>query len=164
MRQEIEIRGIFIAPGHSFYWQEPGTPAHYPMQSLDQVHCVAGKGLEGDRFFGFKEDFKGQVTFFSHEVLDAVQAHVGRTCPPWATRRNVLVEGIDLNTLIGKPFRIGAVRFEGTEECAPCHWMNHAIGDGAEAFLRGQGGLRARITESETLRTGVAELFLAPGD
>jgi hypothetical protein len=157
MNQEIEIKGIFIAAGHGFYWQQPGAPADYPMQSLDQVRCMAGKGLEGDRFFGFKENFKGQVTFFSQEVLDSVQAHVGAECPPWATRRNILVTGVDLNRLIGRDFRIGEVGFEGTEECAPCEWMDHAIGEGARDFLRGRGGLRARITRSGILRAGARE-------
>ena len=164
MPHPVVIHGIYISPGHSFYWREPGSPADYEMQSLSQAECVAGKGLRGDRFFDFKQDFKGQVTFFSAEVLEAVRDHVGgEHCPPWATRRNILLSGFDLNRLIGCSFSIGEVMFEGSEECAPCDWMDHAIGHGAREFLRGQGGLRARILESGTLLAGPGTLSLESG-
>lgn len=161
MPHSIHVQGIYISAGHSFYWREPGAPADYTMEARERVECVAGKGLRGDRFFGFKENFKGQVTFFSEEILEAVRDHVGGDrCPPWATRRNVLVSGIDLNRLIGQRFSIGQVVFEGSEECAPCDWMDHAIGAGARQFLKGQGGLRARVVESGFLEAGPASLSI----
>ena len=40
------------------------------MIEVPEVECVAGKGLVGDRFFGWKEDYKGQVTFFEHEQYE----------------------------------------------------------------------------------------------
>jgi MOSC domain-containing protein YiiM len=70
---------------------------------------------------------------------------------PSLLRRNVLTRGIDLNTLIGMTFSIQGVVFEGTEECRPCYWMDTALAPGAEAALRGRGGLRARILEGGTL-------------
>jgi MOSC domain-containing protein YiiM len=54
----------------------------------------------------------------------------------------VLVSGIDLNGLIGKAFAVGGVEFSGSEECAPCYWMEEAIGPGAHEWLKGRGGLR----------------------
>jgi len=60
-------------------------------------------------------------------------------------RRNVLTRGVDLPALIGREFELQGVRFVGTEECRPCYWMDHAIAPGAEAWLRGRGGLRARV-------------------
>ncbi|MBL4576527.1 MAG: hypothetical protein JKY51_10615, partial [Opitutaceae bacterium] len=71
-----------------------------------------------------------------------------------AYRRNVITEGIDLNSLIGWQFTLGDVLFEGCEECRPCVWMNEAHGEGAENFLKGSGGLRARIIEGGTLGKG----------
>ncbi len=54
------------------------------------------------------------------------------------------------------------VRFFGTEECRPCYWMDGALGPGAHAWLRGRGGLRARILSDGWLaRTPVASA--APG-
>jgi MOSC domain-containing protein YiiM len=131
------------------------------MRSTDTVECVAGKGLVGDRFYGFKQDYKGQVTFSAWEVFRAVCQQVGNPdCEAWAMRRNVVTEGIDLNQLIGAEFELQGIRFLGTEECAPCHWMDWAIGAGAKALLQNRGGLRARILTSGMLRCGPALLKL----
>lgn len=156
---DIRIRHIFIAPGHRYIGHAKGRPGIQPMLSVDAVECVAGKGLKGDRFFGFRADYKGQITFHAAEVFKAACDHVGnRECEPWAMRRNVMTEGVDLNVLIGREFTIQGVRFLGTEECAPCHWMDWAIGEGAREFLSNRGGLRARILTSGTLRCGEAGL------
>ena len=72
---------------------------------------------------------------------------------PSRVRRNVFTRDVDLNELIGKDFEIQGVRFHGSEESRPCHWMNRAIGPGAEEFLRGRGGLRARILSNGVLRS-----------
>jgi len=60
-------------------------------------------------------------------------------------RRNILMEGVDLNSWIGTEFEVQGIRFEGTEEARPCAWMNQVIAPGAESWLKGRGGLRARI-------------------
>jgi MOSC domain-containing protein YiiM len=53
--------------------------------------------------------------------------------------------GVDLNELIGEQFEIDGVKFLGVAECSPCRWMDKAFCPGAEKFLRGNGGLRAKI-------------------
>jgi MOSC domain-containing protein YiiM len=55
------------------------------------------------------------------------------------------VRGADLNELICEDFEVQGVRFHGTEECRPCYWMDRAIAPGAHEFLKGRGGLRAKI-------------------
>jgi MOSC domain-containing protein YiiM len=69
-------------------------------------------------------------------------------------RRNVITQGIDLNSLIGKRFTMQDVEFEGICECKPCSWMDYAIAPGAEAALQGRGGLRAKILTDGRLRAG----------
>jgi hypothetical protein len=69
-----------------------------------------------------------------------------------ATRRNLLVSGTELNDLVGAEFEIQGVRFAGVEQCKPCYWMDSALGLGAEAWLEGRGGLRARILTNGVLR------------
>ncbi|MEI8342757.1 MAG: molybdenum cofactor biosysynthesis protein, partial [Verrucomicrobiota bacterium] len=69
------------------------------------------------------------------------------------TRRNVITTGVNLNELIGKRFDIQNVQFEGIEECRPCHWMDQAFAPGAEQWLKGRGGLRARILTNGVLRS-----------
>jgi MOSC domain-containing protein YiiM len=72
---------------------------------------------------------------------------------PGFVRRNVFTRDVDLNELIGKDFEVQGVRFHGTEESRPCYWMDRAIGPGAQEFLRGRGGLRARILTDGILRS-----------
>lgn len=118
------------------------------MAAVDQVECVAGKGLMGDRFFDYKPDYKGQITFFSWEVLQSLWSDLNIPTDyrdPTATRRNVITSGIDLNQLIGQEFELQGITFLGTEECRPCYWMNGAIRESAEEWMRGRGGLRAQI-------------------
>ncbi|MEM7396766.1 MAG: MOSC domain-containing protein, partial [Verrucomicrobiota bacterium] len=122
---------------------------------------VEGKGIVGDRYFEFKKDYKGQITFFATEVFERLCEAVGvDDHPPASVRRNVFTEGVDPNTLIGKEFEIQGIRFVGTQECAPCYWMDQAVGPDAEDFLRGQGGLRARILSSGELRVGPCECIV----
>jgi hypothetical protein len=48
---------------------------------------------------------------------------------------------------------VQGVRFFGTEECRPCYWMDGVFAPGAQEFLRGRGGLRARILTDGCLRS-----------
>jgi len=133
------------------------------MTDVPEVRCRAGRGLEGDRFFGYKPDYNGQVTFFAWEVYEAAKRELGvPDLKPEAFRRNVMVEGMDLRALLGARFTLGGVEFEGRGESKPCYWMNGAVGPGAEEWLKGNGGLRAKILQDGVLRVGSVELQ-APG-
>lgn len=146
------IRHLFISCGHNFFGHHGQPAGTNPVIEKSSVECVAGKGIRGDRFFEYKEDYKGQITFFSLEVLRDVCAQLSIPLPsPGVVRRNVMAEGVDLNQLIGNRFEIQGVQFEGVCECTPCYWMNHAIAPGAEELLKGRGGLRARILTGGTL-------------
>lgn len=149
----IHIRHIFISRGHNFFGHHGRRAGNNSTIEVDEIECVAGRGLRGDRFFDYQPNYKGQITFFSMEVFEALRRDL--TLPdaqPAATRRNVFTRGLDLSSLIGQPFEIQGVRFEGMCEAKPCYWMNLALGPGAEEWLRGRGGLRARILRSGTLR------------
>lgn len=148
-----QVRHIFISPGHNFFGRHGQPPGGHPILEVDQVECVAGRGLRGDRFFDYQESYKGQVTFFSWENFQALRSGLGLpTASPAATRRNVITEGMDLPALVGQRFEIQDIQFEGVEECRPCAWMNGALAAGAEEWMRGRGGLRARILTDGILR------------
>ncbi len=149
----FSVEGIWISSGHDFRGRHGLGRMDHGFTAVGEVECVAGKGLVGDRYFEFKEDFKGQITFFSAEVLEELQGEYG-VVDPTVLRRNVLVRGGDLEGLIGKRFTIQGVVFEGSEECKPCYWMDQAVGEGAEDFLKGRcrGGLRARILTDGGIR------------
>ncbi len=149
----IRIEHLFISPGHNFFGHHAQPPGEHMILAVEQVECLAGRGLRGDRFFDYKENYKGQITFFSMEVLEALRTELklpGAT--PQATRRNAFVRGADLNALVGREFEVQRVRFQGVEESRPCHWMNTALGPGAEQWLRGRAGLRCRILTDGVLK------------
>jgi MOSC domain-containing protein YiiM len=80
------------------------------------------------------------------------------TKSPGVLRRNLIVSGVDLMDLIGKEFELQGIRFRGTAHCKPCYWMNTAFAPGAEKFLAGRGGLRARILSDGEICLGEARL------
>jgi MOSC domain-containing protein YiiM len=146
------ISALFISPGHNYFGRYGKSPGEHPMLEVDKINCVAGRGIEGDRFYDFKPDYKGQITFFELETYKNICSHFNlHNKPPAVFRRNVITLGVDLNTLIGIEFEVQGIRFAGTGESAPCEWMNLAFASGAEEFLRGKGGLRARILSSGVL-------------
>jgi MOSC domain-containing protein YiiM len=148
----VRIRHIYISAGHNYFGHHGQAPSTHPMIERDSIECVAGSGIVGDRFFNFKPDYSGQITFFSWEIYERLCTELNLQKPPWVFRRNVIASGVDLNSLIGKEFAIQGVRFLGRKECSPCYWMDQAFGPGAEKFLEGQGGLRAAILTNGTLR------------
>ena len=149
----MRIRHIFISPGHNFVGHHGKSPSEHPTLDVPEVRLLAGRGIEGDRYLDFKDDYKGQVTFFASEVYERLCAQFGiRDKSPDIFRRNIITEGSDLNALIGTEFEVQGVRFLGTQECAPCHWMNTVFAEGAEEAMKGHGGLRAKILNDGVLR------------
>ena len=128
------------------------------MIEVPSIECVAGRGIRGDRYFDFKDDYKGQITFFSRGGL--TKGGLLRV-----SGRNVLASAASVGSEKPVPtfptkcrslpryFEVQGVRFRGTEESRPCDWMNRAIGPGAREFLKGRGGLRAKILTDGVLRS-----------
>ena len=154
MLDKVTIHNIYISDDHNFYGHHGKEPGSNPMIELDSVECEGGKGIIGDRFHNYKEDYKGQITFFSLEVYKDICTNFKLTdVSPSVFRRNVIISGVDLNSLINKKFNIQGIDFLGTQEAAPCYWMNGAVAEGAENAMKGRGGLRAKILTSGRLHT-----------
>jgi len=152
----VEICHLYISLGHNFVGHHGREPDAYATIEVPIIECVAQRGIRGDRYFDFKDDYKGQITFFSLDVFDELcDALMLHDCSPAAARRNVLTRGVDLNDFIGREFKIQGVSLYGTQECAPCYWMDRAFAPGAQEFLRGRGGLRAKILTDGKLRVEV---------
>jgi MOSC domain-containing protein YiiM len=157
----VDLRHLYTSSGHSFVGHHGRPPGNFVIEDREFIRCVAGRGIEGDRYFDHAENFKGQITFFSWDVFVELCIEMNAAgVEPSALRRNVIVQGVDLNALIGREFEIGGVRFFGTEECRPCYWMDHAVGPGTEKFLKGRGGLRARILTNGVLWRGASDMTL----
>jgi MOSC domain-containing protein YiiM len=150
----VKICHLYISRDHNFFGHHGRAPDDFPMIEVPQIECVAGHGICGDRFFDYREDYKGQITFFALEVFDELCGALElQDCSPNLVRRNVMTRAVDLNSLVGQQFEVQGVRFVGVAECRPCYWMNQAIAPGAEDFLKGRGGLRAKILSDGLLRS-----------
>ena len=104
--------------------------ASVKMVELAEANFVAGRGIEGDRYFlgigtySAKPDFR-EVTVFEMEVLDAL----ARNDPPVQSgpikvepidhRRNLTVRGVPLNHLVGQRFRWGPPSFLAGDLISP---------------------------------------------
>ncbi len=85
----------------------------------------------------------------------APAAFLGReTIAPEVLRRNFVTRSINLAALKGQRFRIGTAVLEGTGDCAPCSWMEEALGPGGYNAMRGHGGITARIIEGGEVHLG----------
>lgn len=150
-----KLRHIFISEGHDYWGRQGEGRFQSGIQELKEIECVAGMGLRGDRYFGYRPNFKGQVTFFDMDVVEAIRVNFKLPKLPVSVfRRNLIVQGIDLAEWLGKRFRFQGIEFEGSQECKPCHWMDRAVDDGTEKFMKEQfrGGLRAKVLTDGILR------------
>jgi MOSC domain-containing protein YiiM len=130
------------------------------IQSVGSVKAIAGRGLEGDRYFnhcGAYSNHPGdgrQVTLIELEAIEALRRDYGIALEPGSPRRNIVTRGLALNHLVGKQVRIGAVNLRGTRLCEPCMHLEGLSSPGAMRGLIHRGGLRAEILTGGTIRVG----------
>jgi MOSC domain-containing protein YiiM len=159
----VIIEAIFTSPGHNYFGHHGQPAGDFPFIAPEKIECIAGRGIKGDRFLDYRNDYKGQVTFFARETFDALEMEFSLTSKsPGVLRRNLVVSGTDLNTLIGRKFSIQGVPFRGHSHCKPCSWMDEAFAPGTEQFLaqRRGGGLRAQILRDGAISLGEAHFVL----
>jgi MOSC domain-containing protein YiiM len=117
--------------------------------TVDSVHAVAGKGLEGDRHYHEEGAPPGQaITLVEAEVVEEVGL------APGETRRQVTVRGVKLNELVGKRFRVGDVECLGVELCEPCSHLQEMTRPGIIKELVHRAGINADIVTGGTIRVG----------
>jgi MOSC domain-containing protein YiiM len=122
------------------------------LQSIVSV-LVTDQGLEGDHYSG--KSGHRHVTLIQAEHLEAVGAILGKEVTPDLTRRNIMVSGINLLSLIDKQFQIGnEVILQTTGLCQPCSRMEENLGFGGYNAMRGHGGITARVIQGGTISVG----------
>ena len=139
------------------------TPrAFLPMQSFPELKLVAGRGIEGDRymignqagFYSHKPEEGRQVTLFEMETLEALARDAKITLLPQEHRRNVTVEGVPLNHLVGRRFWLGETLLEATRLSTPCRHIEEILGKAVFDPLINRSGLNCRILQGGTVRVG----------
>ena len=132
------------------------------MRSIESAQALAGRGLEGDRYFletGAFSRWPGprrQLTLIANEAISAAAAEAGSNLSAADLRRNIETEGIDLGALMGQDFRIGELRLRGLKLAMPCGYLERLSGrDDLRTLLRdGRGGIRAEILSDAGVRVG----------
>jgi MOSC domain-containing protein YiiM len=116
------------------------------MIELTEVEATS-VGLVGDRFSG-GEHAKRQITLIQQEHLHAVASILNtHSIDPGLVRRNIVVSGINLQSLKEQKFKIGEAIFYGTGNCPPCSRMEENLGPGGYCAMRGHGGITAYVMD-----------------
>jgi MOSC domain-containing protein YiiM len=127
-------------------------------QPVERVRAVAGRGLEGDRYFlagGDPQPNRDKdLTLIATEALEALEVEHGIELTAAESRRNVATRGVDVNALEGKRFRVGDVECEGIELCEPCTHLQGLTKPGVLRGLVHRGGLRAAILNDGEIAVG----------
>jgi MOSC domain-containing protein YiiM len=130
------------------------------MQSVDHVKAVAGRGLEGDRYFnqlGTYSNHPGtgrHVTLLEIEAVEALKRDYDIDVAPGLSRRNIVTRGIALNHLVEREFCVGQVILKGTRLCEPCSHLEKLTRQGVMRGLIHRGGLRAEIVTGGMIQIG----------
>lgn len=131
-----------------------------PMEPRSRVRAIAGAGLEGDRYAAGTGHWspirrRGDgLTVIAAEAIEAINAEQRLGLTDADTRRNVTVRGLDLDALIGREIRIGAVRALAVRRCEPCSYLEGLLGRAVMVPLVHRGGLRVQVLEDGEIAVG----------
>ncbi|OGE74555.1 MAG: hypothetical protein A3K06_02610 [Candidatus Doudnabacteria bacterium RIFCSPHIGHO2_01_52_17] len=132
------------------------------MQQFTSVRAFAGRGLEGDRYWfrigswskpGVRVN--RQVSFIAIEDIREANQSLEKQFLPEDTRRNILTEGVDLNSLVNKQLLVGDVLMVGIKRCDSCARPS-ALADKpffAKTFVD-RGGLIAEVLNDGVISVG----------
>jgi MOSC domain-containing protein YiiM len=135
-----------------------------PMEARNTCTTIAGAGLDGDRYqlgigsYSGSSDAARDVTLIERETLEALRGEQRSIdVREDETRRNLVTEGVALNHLVGREFRVGGVHMRGDRLAEPCVYLEQLTGiDGVRAALVHRGGLHAQVLDDGEIRVGDA--------
>jgi MOSC domain-containing protein YiiM len=133
-----------------------GPEPEGPVRRVDEVTAVAGRGLEGDRYFQPPENGvpDKEITLIESEAIAAAAEESGVDIKPPDARRNVVTAGVRLDELVGKMFSVGEVEVEAIEPNPPCNHLQQLAGKPLLRPLARRGGVRGRIVTGGVIRAG----------
>ena len=132
-----------------------GEPHALPAP-VPSVRAEAGHGIEGEYHWSPTPEPGQSLTLIAAEALEGLREDTGIDLSHAASRRNLLTRGIDLDALVGRRFRVGAVDSEGVELCEPCNKLANLTERGVLRGLVHRGGLRADILTDGEIAVGDA--------
>jgi hypothetical protein len=136
--------------------------AFLPMRSMPELTLIAGRGIDGDRymigredgFYSHKLEEGRQVTLFELETLIALMRDANIELGAHEHRRNVTVEGVPLNHLVGRRFWLGETLLEATRLSIPCRHIEEITGKAIFDPLINRSGLNCKIIRGDVVRIG----------
>ena len=139
--------------------------ASQDMKELTQAELVAGKGIKGDRYYNGTGNYSHipdirEVTIIEKEVLDALEQNQpplqdkSIILKPHEHRRNLTTEGVPLNYLVGKRFKIGDAILEGGRLNFPCKYLEDLLKRKLVLPLYNRSGLNCKIIQSGNITQG----------
>jgi MOSC domain-containing protein YiiM len=159
----VEIITLFASPVHGYAGRPSDGPLPGNRASCRTVIDVkAGLGIVGDRYFNNPAHTWAAVTVMGIEPLERIAHDLALSQPlkPEATRRNIILRGVDIDRLRDATFSLdtgtGPVAFAAHRPANPCAWMDLVLTPGAHQLLRGGGGMRCEALTSGTLMLGPA--------
>jgi MOSC domain-containing protein len=125
------------------------APDETEVREVGVVEAIAGKGLDGDRYF-FAEGARPGL------ALTLIEGDVvrGAGLEPGSTHRQVTVTGTGLNDLVGKKFRVGSVECYGVMLCEPCLHLQEMTRPGIIKELVHRAGLNADVLTDGSISVG----------
>lgn len=133
-----------------------------PTTSHELIEVIANVGIAGDRyatgrgFYSGVSEWDAHVTLIQQQPFDALIRERGVAIEPRELRRNLVTRGTDLDSLIGRRFRIGThAVFRGRKAWPPCaHIVRHSGRSEIFQFLARQCGIGADVLVGGTIRVG----------
>lgn len=133
----------------------------HKMQSVHSATITANSGIEGDRYaiqngvFSKAKQNLGHISLIAIEAIESANAVVLQPFNPADTRRNLITQGVDLNSLVSKEFLIGSIIVRGTELANPCNRPSRlSRKEGFKDAFANRGGLRAQVLSSGPIFIG----------
>ena len=125
------------------------------INEISEIKVFSGKGILGDRHFHDHKDYKGQITLIEKENIDYYNNKYKSNIPYTDFRRNIVTEGIELNSLVKKEIEIGTIKILPYELCKPCLHLEQMVNgkDIIKEFLK-RGGLRCEVLVSGKIKIG----------
>ena len=125
------------------------------INEISEIEVLSGKGISGDRHFRDYNGYKGQITLIEKENIDYYNNKYKTKIPYIDFRRNIVTEGIELNSLIEKEIEIGTIKILPYQLCKPCLHLEQMLNgkDIIKEFLR-KGGLRCEVLISGKVKIG----------
>ena len=125
------------------------------IDEISEIEVLSGKGILGDRHFHDYNNYKGQITLIEKENIDYYNNKYKNKIPYIDFRRNIVTEGIELNSLVIKEIEFGTIKILPYEICKPCLHLEQMVSgkDIIKEFLR-RGGLRCEVLVSGKVKIG----------